>query len=50
MFNVLGLDIEYVKMDENDKNLYQNYLKSKENKDFAESDRIRNILVEKGIM
>ena len=50
MFYVLGLDISYVKLDENDKKLYQNYLKSKENKDFAESDRIRNILIEKGIM
>ena len=50
MFSILGLDIGYVKMDENDRNLYHNYLKSKENKDFAESDRIRNILIEKGIM
>ena len=50
MFYVLGLDIGYVKLDENDKKLFQNYLKSKEIKDFAESDRIRNILVEKGIM
>ena len=50
MFYVLGLDIGYVKLDENDIKLYQNYLKSKEIKDFAESDRIRNILVEKGIM
>ena len=50
MFYVLGLDIGYVKLDENDKKLFQNYLKSKENKDFAESDRIRNILLEKGIM
>ena len=50
MFMILGLDISYVKMQQNDKILYQNYLKSKENKDFAESDRIRNILIEKGIM
>ena len=50
MFYILGLDIPYVKMDENDRKLYQNYLKSKEIKDFAESDRIRNLLVEKGIM
>ena len=50
MFMILGLDIGYVKMQQNDKILYQNYLKSKENKDFAESDRIRNILIEKGIM
>ena len=50
MFIVLGLDIPYVKMDENDKKLYQNYLNFKENKDFEQSDKIRNLLVEKGIM
>ncbi len=50
MFNVLGIDIPYVKMDENDRKLYQNYLESKENKDFAKSDEFRNILIEKGIM
>ncbi len=50
MFKILGLDIGYVKLDENDRNLYQKYLISKENKDFAESDRIRNILLERGIM
>jgi cysteinyl-tRNA synthetase len=50
MFYVLGLDIPYVKMDENDKKLYQNYLKSKENKDFVLSDKLRQELIEKGIM
>ena len=50
MFYVLGLDINYVKLSENDKNLYQNYLKSKENKDFELSDQIRKELIEKGIM
>ena len=50
MLGVLGLDIPYVKMDEKDKNLYKNYLISKENKDFAESDRLRQELISKGIM
>ena len=50
MFYVLGLDIPYVKMDENDKKLYQNYLKSKENKEFDLSDKLRQELIEKGIM
>jgi len=50
MFYVLGLDIPYVKMDDNDKKLYQNYLKSKENKDFDLSDKLRQELIEKGIM
>ena len=47
MFYVLGLDIPYVKMDENDKNTYKNYLISKENKDFEESDRLRKILMDR---
>ena len=50
MLGVLGLDISYVKMDENDKKLYQNYLISKENKDFEQSDILRNQLIERGIM
>ena len=50
MFYVLGLDIPYVKMQQNDKILYQNYLEFKNNKDFEQSDKIRNLLVEKGIM
>ena len=50
MFSVLGLDISYVKMDENDKNIYKNYLISKENKDFAQSDMLRQKLISKGIM
>ena len=50
MFKVLGLDIEYVKLSEEDKNLYQKYLQSKENKDFETSDIIRKELIEKGIM
>ena len=50
MFYVLGLDIPYVKMSESDKNLYQNYLKSKENKDFELSDKLREELIAKGIM
>ena len=50
MFKVLGLDIDYVKMDENDKKTYQNYLISKENKDFTASDKYRQILIDRGIM
>ena len=50
MLYVLGLDIPYVKMQQNDKILYQNYLEFKNNKDFEQSDKIRNLLVEKGIM
>ena len=50
MFYVLGLDIKYVKLSDEDKKLYQNYIISKENKDFESSDQYRKLLIEKGIM
>lgn len=50
MYKVLGLDIKFVKMDENDKILYQKYLICKENKDFDASDKLRQELINKGIM
>ena len=50
MFYVLGLDITYVKFDDNISALYKDYLISKENKDFAKSDEIRKVLIEKGVM
>ena len=50
MYKILGLDIKYVKMNDEDKNLYQKYLISKENKDFESSDLYRKQLMEKGIM
>ena len=50
MLYVLGLDINYVKFDDNISALYKEYLESKENKDFAKSDEIRKVLIEKGVM
>ena len=50
MFYVLGLDIKYVKFDNDISHLYEEYLASKENKDFAKSDEIRKLLIEKGVM
>ena len=50
MFYVLGLDITYVKFDNDISALYKEYLLSKENKDFAKSDELRQQLVEKGVM
>ena len=50
MFYVLGLDINYVKFDDEISSLYKEYSLSKENKDFAKSDEIRKILIEKGVM
>ena len=37
-------------LDENDKMLYNKYLKYKNEKNFVESDRIRKILMEKNIL
>ena len=50
MFMILGLDIKYVKLNEEDKKLYQKYIISKENKDYEASDMYRKELIEKGIM
>ena len=50
MFYCLGLDIKYVTLSDEDKSLYNEYNLSKENKDFAKSDELRKILIEKGIM
>lgn len=50
MFDVLGLNITYVKLDEENLKLYQEYLSAKANKDFVKSDEIRKTLIEKGIL
>lgn len=50
MFYVLGLDIHFVKLSDDDKALLGEYYKAKENKDFASSDAIRQQLIFKGIM
>jgi cysteinyl-tRNA synthetase len=50
MLYVLGLDITYVKFDDNISTLYKEYLQSKENKDFAKSDEIRKLLTTKAVM
>ena len=50
MFSVLGLNIEYVKLGADDLDLYQQYLAAKQEKNFAKSDEIRQILIQKGIM
>lgn len=50
MFNVLGLNIEYVKLGEEERVLYNDYLAAKQEKNFAKSDEIRQILISKGIM
>lgn len=50
MFNVLGLNIEYVKLGDEERRLYNDYLAAKQEKNFAKSDEIRQILISKGIM
>ena len=50
MFYVLGLNIEYVKLRDEDLDLYNQYLAAKQEKNFAKSDEIRQILIQKGIM
>ena len=50
MFNVLGLNIEYVKLGDEERDLYNEYLAAKQEKNFAKSDEIRQKLISKGIM
>lgn len=50
MFYVLGLDISYVQLTEEDRKNYNDYLQAKANKDFALSDSLRSILMERNIL
>ncbi len=50
MLWILGLDINYVVMSDEDKKLYNDYLLYKQNKDFDNSDKVRKLLIEKGIL
>ena len=49
-FYVLGLNVSYPKLTEEDKELYQAYMDAKANKDFQQSDILRGKLIEKGIL
>ena len=50
MFHVLGLNIEHVKLEAEERALYNEYLAAKQEKNFAKSDEIRQKLIAKGIM
>jgi cysteinyl-tRNA synthetase len=50
MFYLLGFNFEYPVLSQEDKDLYNQYLESKANKDFATSDKLRTILIEKHIL
>lgn len=50
IFYILGLHISPNKISEEDKSLYKQYLEFKANKDFISSDKLREILTQKGIL
>lgn len=50
IFDVLGVKLEYTKLSEEDKNLYNEWVSAKEAKDFNKADDIRKTLSEKGII
>ena len=47
---VLGIVAPYPVMSSEDKDLYANYVKAKQEKDFAQSDLLRANLIQKGIL
>lgn len=50
MFMILGLDIPYVSLNDNDRDIYQKYMEAKANKDFEASDKYRQLLIDREIM
>lgn len=50
MVSILGLDVAYRYLSQDDINLYHSYEQAKINKDYQRSDLIRNELIEKGIL
>ena len=50
MFDILGLKFDYLTLTEEDINLYNEYMKAKEEKDFAKSDVLRAQLIDKKIL
>ena len=50
IINLLGLNITYIKLNDEDKALLRQFDEARANKNFEESDRIRKILLEKGIL
>lgn len=47
--NLLGLNLRYPVLTQDDRDLYSDYENAKSAKDFAKSDEIRKILIEKGL-
>ncbi|MFA7110263.1 MAG: cysteine--tRNA ligase [Bacilli bacterium] len=50
MLNILGILIDYPRLSKEDKHMYAEYLKYKNDKNYAESDRLRKILMAKHIL
>lgn len=50
MFSVLGLELDLPILTKEDKDLFLEYETSKANKDFAKSDEIRKVLIERHLM
>ncbi|MFA7384619.1 MAG: DALR domain-containing protein, partial [Bacilli bacterium] len=50
MLSILGINIEYVKLNKTDKKLYEDYIEAKKNKNFFHSDELRSQLIKKGII
>lgn len=47
---ILGLHFTPSKLSDDDLSIYKEYIRAKENKDFAKSDELRKILIEKNIL
>lgn len=47
---ILGLQYEYKELSDEDKKIYKDWLEYRQNKDFESADKLRAILVEKGIV
>ena len=46
---ILGIKVQYPILQEEDRATYKQYLEAKKEKDFAKSDSLRNVLIEKNI-
>jgi cysteinyl-tRNA synthetase len=50
IMNVLGVELNYNKLNEENKDLYNKWNALKKEKNFEEADKIRAILTERGIL
>ena len=48
--DIMGLKYEYNKLSEEDINIYKEWLEYRKNKDFENADKLREKLIEKGIV